>query len=312
MLVHDLIKIKLVRAGYLPNYPYHLISDKEMCEAFISANSVDTSNLTYNRSRDIWEHIKLTNLTGSFFDEYPLLDESLKPEYDTLTQCILYHICNLIFSNSSESSYVLPDWVYSYMLGKVISINSSIADIHDLIYPLGIDNIDDLFTSDASYKCLEVSKDWVNKLSSSYINATLGQSGSCSFDVKGKYDSRTNETAYNIPSRCPKYSYVIPGSIRLKHLDDRYVDNGQGTYRFVPTGKCCCDESLTTVSNIDYTSNILSTISFVGDISNTDVIHVQYDYTKSQTDNITDRPPTMFGEPHIIKSIRMQQADPIR
>ena len=62
MLVHDLIKIKLVRAGYLPNYPYHLISDKEMCEAFISANSVDTSNLTYNKSQNIWEHIKLTNL----------------------------------------------------------------------------------------------------------------------------------------------------------------------------------------------------------------------------------------------------------
>lgn len=35
-LVHDLIKIKYVREGYLPNYPYHLISDSEMCDAFIN------------------------------------------------------------------------------------------------------------------------------------------------------------------------------------------------------------------------------------------------------------------------------------
>ena len=35
MMIHDVIKIKLSREGYLPDYPPHLISDEEMCRAFI-------------------------------------------------------------------------------------------------------------------------------------------------------------------------------------------------------------------------------------------------------------------------------------
>ena len=34
--VHDVIKIKYAREGYLPDLPYHLISDEEMCDAFIN------------------------------------------------------------------------------------------------------------------------------------------------------------------------------------------------------------------------------------------------------------------------------------
>ena len=33
--IHDIIKIKYVREGWLPNWPYHLISDQEMCDAFL-------------------------------------------------------------------------------------------------------------------------------------------------------------------------------------------------------------------------------------------------------------------------------------
>ena len=36
MMIHDIIKINLSRGGYLPDYPPHLISDEEMCHAFIS------------------------------------------------------------------------------------------------------------------------------------------------------------------------------------------------------------------------------------------------------------------------------------
>ena len=34
--IHDIIKIKYSKLGYLPSYPYNLISDKEMFQAFIN------------------------------------------------------------------------------------------------------------------------------------------------------------------------------------------------------------------------------------------------------------------------------------
>ena len=42
-LLHDIIKIKYTRLGYLPNYPYHLISDEEMFNAFIDLDSESAS-----------------------------------------------------------------------------------------------------------------------------------------------------------------------------------------------------------------------------------------------------------------------------
>lgn len=136
-LVHDLIKIKYVREGYLPNYPYHLISDDEMCDAFIN------NELNY------------------FDANYPCLDESIQSEYDELKLCIKYHIDN--FKQSLQSAE-LPDWIYSYMLGQVISINSDTLDKHDLLVSLSLDNIDDIFTPSASKSCLKISKEWVKRL----------------------------------------------------------------------------------------------------------------------------------------------------
>lgn len=145
MLIHDIIKIKYVNEGYLPNYPYHLISIEEMCDAFMSSDN-----------------------TGYFFDSYPCLDNSLTEPYNQLVTVIRYYINELKEYTRSDAynDYKLPDWVYSYMLGEVISINSDILDIHDLIYPLGVDNIDDIFDAKASIACYQVSKAWVNKLGS--------------------------------------------------------------------------------------------------------------------------------------------------
>ncbi len=50
-----------------------------------------------------------------------------------------------------------------YMLGSVISVFSPALDIHDLLEPLNIDNIDDIFTAEASANCLEVSKQWLKQ-----------------------------------------------------------------------------------------------------------------------------------------------------
>lgn len=115
--VHDLIKIKYSDEGYLPYYPYHLISDKEMVDAFI-----------FNES--------------NFFDDfYPCLFENVKEEYTELKSYI-QEVC----TSYIENEVVIPDWVYSYMLGSVIGPESSQKDKHDLFVLLNLDNLYDEFT----------------------------------------------------------------------------------------------------------------------------------------------------------------------
>lgn len=139
LFIHDIIKIKYVASGYLKNYPYHLISDKEMIQAFINT----TSESCY------------------FYDQYPCIDFKYKSDYDVLVNAIQYHTD--MYLNSS--SYVIPDWVYSYMLGTTVSIYSDSMDIHDLLVLLGIDNIDDEFSTSAFELCYKESKRWITRQS---------------------------------------------------------------------------------------------------------------------------------------------------
>ena len=146
--IHDLVKLNLVRSGYLADMPYHLISDKEMCNAFISAK----------QHGDRW----VVSADCYFGANYPCVSDTLVDAYNKLVGVIMYHIQAITQSRYSE--HTLPDWVYSYMLGEVISVHSPKADIHDMLVATGIDNIDDNFTSDAAIKCLEISSNWMNKL----------------------------------------------------------------------------------------------------------------------------------------------------
>ena len=50
MFVHDIIKINYTRQGYLPYYPYHLISDEEMFEGFMSYENSEEDIASYGRS----------------------------------------------------------------------------------------------------------------------------------------------------------------------------------------------------------------------------------------------------------------------
>lgn len=143
--LHDIIKIKYIEEGYLPNYPYHLISDSEMCDAFL------------NNSDECY-----------FYDNYPCIDESLRSDYDSLVNNISYHIDKLKHCNESE--FKLPDWVYSYMVGSVIGPNSRKIDIHDLLVPMALDNVDDEFTLHASKECLKISKVWLKKYPASKLD----------------------------------------------------------------------------------------------------------------------------------------------
>ena len=183
MLIHDVIKIRMIDLGYLPDYPYHLISDFEMCNAFIdiehcelisnnsvldiafhpiydSVNSqiVDSlkfedivPNVVHNTSDRITEN-KL------FDDYYPLEDSTFESEYNTLVEQIRYQL--LLFTNNFITQ--LPDWVYSYMIGSAISNSSDVIDIEDL-YRLSNLPVADTFDSKLYRACLESSENQIHR-----------------------------------------------------------------------------------------------------------------------------------------------------
>lgn len=165
MFIHDVIKIKYVTLGFLPNYPYHLISDKEMFDAFIwYEKSVDNDLTNY-----------IPNLGDGFFPYfYPYrpsnTDEQNNPDhyypvnnilrgYDILIRSICKHIDKYLSGVSTE----IPDWVYSYMLGNVVGPLSDKLDIHDVIKPLGTDNPDDDFDEKSAIACYNESNAYLTR-----------------------------------------------------------------------------------------------------------------------------------------------------
>lgn len=114
--VHDLIKIKYSDEGYLPYYPYHLISDEEMIDAFVKGE------------------------VNFFDDNYPCPEDYLVEEYNRLRSFVVT-CCDNYLSTGAD----IPDWVYSYMLGIVVGPQSSQKDIHDLLVLLNMDNLYDEF-----------------------------------------------------------------------------------------------------------------------------------------------------------------------
>ena len=236
MFIHDLIKIKYIREGYLPNYPYHMISDEEMFNAFINPDYISSSNM---------------GELQYFYYAYPMIADStseVNKAWISLRKSIVYHIqmykyqsqllkcdacdehlwvsnllkkkrCPICGQSLSTAQYEIPDWIYSYMLGTVIGPKSAVLDIHDIILPMNADNIDDEFGAEQAHACYEVSKNWINKIGTAKIHT------------------------------------ITEDDVNRLHLP-----------------------------------NILF----------------------SAGDNISLRPVTIYGEPHVIKSIRLSQVSPIK
>lgn len=80
--VHDIVKIKYSDEGYLPYYPYHLISDEEMIDAFIRCD------------------------VNFFDDSYPCPGDDLKAEYDSLRSFVTTCCENYLLDGTR-----IPDWV---------------------------------------------------------------------------------------------------------------------------------------------------------------------------------------------------------
>lgn len=165
MFTHDVIKQKYSVEGYLPNYPPHLISDEEMFDAFLQTKyfNLDTryDEVTFDLSD--WADYEADETPSFFKDNYPLLGSHLVSQYKDLVADISYHIKKYL----SETDYAIPSWVYSYMLGSAVSVNSDKTDIHDLLVMMLCDNIDDIYDETAGMKCFSVSEEYIGGMKSS-------------------------------------------------------------------------------------------------------------------------------------------------
>ena len=136
--INNVVKIMYVNLGYLPNYPYHMISDKEMIGAFIGEN-------------------------GYFDAMYPCPGESVSEAYDKLKASIQAALDDYLEANIDE----IPDWVYSYMLGNTITYGSDVLDIEYLYELTGVQPSlsFDVFDEGLAEACLEISTEWLKKQS---------------------------------------------------------------------------------------------------------------------------------------------------
>ena len=175
MLIHDVIKIQYSRQGYLPNYPPHLISDEEMCDAFLKFDDIDSfeedTGLSYFKDNYPFlfdEDEKFDVINPRTRELYPWGIDVLTKEpytYKHFYYELVEYISNELkkFKNSLDDNKQLPNWIYAYMIGSVISVNSNKEDIHDLLVYLDVDNLDDEFLKDASRLCLVISKSWISR-----------------------------------------------------------------------------------------------------------------------------------------------------
>ena len=138
MFIHDILKIKYIEQGYLPNHPYRMITDEEMFDAFLRPD-------------------------GYFGMNYPCVNPELQDQYDELVSAIKITIQQYL-----ETGVEIPSWVYSYMIGSVISVN---ADQLDLEYLCDLLNVETppQFDAELAEMCYDVSKDWIRKLPSKYV-----------------------------------------------------------------------------------------------------------------------------------------------
>ena len=233
--------MKLIDNGYLPNYPYHLISDEEMVNAFLGRKLVSAEDepIAYD-------------LTGFFIDNYPAVPNptslvtTVSQSYDNLILSIYCILQLYLLYKAKNIIYEIPDWVYSYMLGAVISVNSDKKDIHDVIKPLGVDNIDDDFDFDCEAACNAESLKWLRQ---------------------------SNQVA------------TMPIPYEFEHDDET------GRVSFI-------EDYLANTYFLDGTST-RRTLEYVYSTSYTDLVGIKPD------NSFYLRPPTIFGEPHVIKSIRL-------
>lgn len=170
-LTHDIIKIKYTRLGYLPNYPYHLISDEEMFNAFINLSGDDSTSGSGDSSEE--ERFFNDNYPNPFADsDIEFIGAggekiSLRSEYFRLKKYIIDTINQYLANQGTTNAenYTIPDWIYTYMLGEVIYNNSEYLDIHDALMLLDNVYVDSNKIIDEAGE-----EDWEQLLKDNHVN----------------------------------------------------------------------------------------------------------------------------------------------
>lgn len=180
--IHDIIKIKYTDLGYLPDYPYHLLSDSEMCDAFLPKAIPDDVEL-----KDFNEFVD--DISCYFYDNYYIhLTEDENAEdndmlrifgyYKTLTQNLKYWLDKC--KANLNDSYTMPNWVYQYMNGTVLGEDRNVNDMHQFLVDIDDDNLDDEYNEsiyqqcyNLSYKCLSRIKDLDHRSPSIFVDPTI-------------------------------------------------------------------------------------------------------------------------------------------
>ena len=164
--VNDTVKIKLVRYGYLKNYPPHLLSDEEMVEGFYKY----FEDFYYKPMKSEYEnpaHVNPYSVISRTNNEDEVMLEYLDILYEYIKTS-----CNsaIQVAKTQGEDLVVDDWIYSYMLGSVVGPKSDTRDIHDLLVLMNVDNIADIFTRIPSETCYKIRKKWIAKTYLGSIN----------------------------------------------------------------------------------------------------------------------------------------------
>jgi len=173
MLIHDIIKIKYVGLGYIKkNYPYHLISDEEMFNAFIDVGDGFKSNLIDPNVRFFDMYYPNPFTVDDYYIKTKVNPDgtiqetriSLTHAYSDLKTSIQSYISAYLKhqGTSDEESYTVPNWIYTYMLGEVVYQQSEYLDIEDTLELLGCDNLENIFTKEACIECYKISSNYIS------------------------------------------------------------------------------------------------------------------------------------------------------
>lgn len=177
MFLDDIVKIHFSEAGYLPQYRPAQISDKEMCDAFLSypnSKYVDSAGVVHTRTDDERWELYLNDASPSVFkDNYsvqsivgfssaePDVQSVLTSAYRVLVEGLVHQLDT--YKASVDDNKVLPNWVYSYMLCSTLTYTSPTLELHDLQSLMNTQKHSDVFDTVTALNCYECSKVWVSR-----------------------------------------------------------------------------------------------------------------------------------------------------
>ena len=150
-----------------------MISDKEMFDAFIDLSVDEYENEskipsgvyffedTYPDPFLVTDVYKKLDKDGNVVQEI-----NLRGEYKNLRRYIVKVINLYLKYHNTElaSNYIIPDWIYTYMLGEVVYNNSDYLDIYDTLALLGDNNIENEFTNKSCALCYATSLKYISTL----------------------------------------------------------------------------------------------------------------------------------------------------